>query len=449
MDGNFTQTMNNEEKAIMQSGLDITLNHLEQAFNNKNINKNKNNNYSLTLPNTPQIFNNNNNNNQNELEWNFNVSNINKKDGNENIEDNMIKQMNENTKLIRKMNENLVKLPTMTISNELKDVELKLYYKEYKNIKHEIFEFEKITYKTKLYISAEFIPRNERIKIELNKRNIQKQTQFNYKYIENTLNAAVTMSKSNYFDKLNEKENQLKQKRKIKNIITNRMNEKMAEKAKKLNMNELKFKSQIIKSALYNNYNAEINKLHLMKIEMDEYYKNELEKYKNKTILSFEKLAIKINLEINSNDKINYDFQDDLEKAHKQKEENKTKMYLNQYKIKDENKLENDKYVFIDGIKMHQNQYKPNQMIFKQLNYVNIQYKDRKIIINNFGNMHDKYNLKLIENKFKQNDYNQNRKYYKNYKYRNYNYKSYKNNQKYKKYQKYQNYQNYQNQDFY
>ena len=102
-----------------------------------------------------------------------------------------------------------------------------------------------------------------------------------------------------------------------------------------------------------------------------------------------------------------------------QKEENKLKQYDNKYE-KHENGMDVDtECEWIDNVKMDKSKFDRDQCTFKQFNLINVNYKQRKIIVENFGNVHDKYAL-LLQNKSNNrkrnyNNYkNQKRKYYHN-----------------------------------
>ena len=434
----FSKPMNEDEKEAMEQGLNATFQTLDQSlieYNNNNNNNNNNTQIKLNLNNT---FNNISNLHQNNIS---NISNRNKKrriseispDNDNNLINNgvVINEIIANKKLISKINENLLKLPTLTIAEKLLDAEFREFIKEYKKFKFELFELIKIEYKIKLHISSNFIPRNERFKINLNKKQLFKRTINNYNYIESTLNEAVKISKNNYMNKLKEKRNKIKHTENIINIITKNIENKINAKIQKLKNNELKLKSQTIKSAIYNNYNSEINKLNLEKLKIDEHYENEFRKYKNKLILSFEKLINKINLKINTNNIIKYNFMNDLKEAKDEKELNKMKQFNDKYEPQN-NKINTseNKYQFINGQKMFKSQFNQNDIIFHQFNYVNIPNDQRAIITDNFGNIHDKYQYKLHlnSNKRKEN-YNKHKNHQKGFykrlnKYNNYKYKT-------------------------
>ena len=61
--------------------------------------------------------------------------------------------------------------------------------------------------------------------------------------------------------------------------------------------------------------------------------------------------------------------------------------------------------------------FNPNSMIIPQVNYVNINNKQRKLIVMNYGNFHDKFVQKQHEKPMKLNknkNQNKNDKYYQN-----------------------------------
>ena len=425
MSARFTQSMTDEEKGIMMDGINTTMNHLNRSFGNHNdsmlLNRNDNNN---------------NNNQQQQQSFMLNISGINNSNDNnrnqqmkQNREQILHQQLQKSMNMMQKLNENILKIPTLAIADKLSDNTLKHYFAEYKNITKKKFELEKIEYKTKLHLSANFVPKNERQTIPLNDRYIKTVNNTNFRYIQQTLDDAVKITLRNYMDKFISISNELCHLNKTRDIILKTLDAKINERKRKLNRNELRWTSQTVKSAIYNNYNAEVNKLFLEKFELDEFYDNELNKYKNKTILSFYKLANKIDLKINSNSNIKYDFEVDLNAAMVQKEENKLKEYDNHYKKEEVNMDVDAEYEWIDDVKMNKSKYDQSQCIFKQFNLVNVNYKQRKIIVENFGNVHDKFALCL------QNKSNNRKRNYNNYKNqkRKYYYNKYNKNKRYQR----------------
>ena len=413
MSGRFTQTMTNEEKEAMRDGLNVTMNHLSRSFGNHN---------------DSMLLNGNNNNGQQQQQqrpFMLNISGINNNNSNQqnsnrpNQNDILQHQLQQSMNMMQKLNENIMKIPTLTIADKLNDNVLKHYFAEYKITIKKIFNLQKIEYKTKLYNSANFVPQNERQTIPLNDRYIKTINKSNFRYITQTLDDAVKISLRNYMDKLTTINEELNHLIKNRDIILKTLEIKINERKKKLNRNDHRWTWQTVKSAIYNDYNAEVNKLYLDKFQLDEYYEGEFIKYRNKTITSFHKLTEKIGLKINSNPKIKYDFDRDLNEAMIQKEENKLKQYDNKYE-KHENGMDVDtECEWIDNVKMDKSKFDRDQCTFKQFNLINVNYKQRKIIVENFGNVHDKYAL-LLQNKSNNrkrnyNNYkNQKRKYYHN-----------------------------------
>ena len=415
----FTQSFTDEEKRNQDIGLNTTLNYLAQAFGDHND--------SMTL---------NTNQNQNQMQQqntsNFgNISGINPRQNQQNQNQNrdqmLFNQLQQSVKLMTKLNENILKIPTLTIAKKLNDKILIQQLNDYENVTKKIFNLNKIEYKTKLYLSAYFVPKHERQRISFIQAKITEKTEYNFNYIMDVLNTTKNMTINNYGHGLNKIRNELNHFLQLREMNMKSLENKVSEKRKRLNVNDEKWKFQTVKSAIYNNYNAEVNKLYQLKFEMDEYYETELIKYKYKTILSFNKLTTKIGIKINENKDINYDFSNDLNDALRTKHENKSKIFNDKYKLENNNELRAEpKYEWIDGIKMNEEIFDAKKCVFDQLYHVNMDYHQRKLIVNNFGNTHDKYSL-FLQNKSnqKQRNYNkkknyQNKHYYKNRKYQKY-----------------------------
>ena len=111
-------------------------------------------------------------------------------------------------------------------------------------------------------------------------------------------------------------------------------------------------------------------------------------------MINFIKFANKIKIKINSNNKKKYNLNEDIIKAHKNKEINKMKNYDDQYHddFKNNLNIENqNKYIVIDGCKMNDNVFNPDHLNFPEINYVNIPPKQRRMIVKYYGNIFDKY----------------------------------------------------------
>ena len=425
----FTQSFTEDEKRNLEIGLNTTMNHFKQAFGGHNdsmlLNIDSNNNHNQ-LQQQQNSFNFNNNSN-------INPTQNQQQTQNQNRDQILFNQLQQNLKLMQKINENITNLPTLTIAQKIKDKVLNQHLNEYENLTKKIFDLNKIEYKNKLFLSAYFVPKHERQRISFIQNKIIEKTEYNFSYIMDVLDAAKNMTINNYGHNLNKIRNEINHFLKLREMSMNSLENKISEKRRKLKINDEKWKLQTVKSAIYNNYNAEINKLFQQKFEMDEYYEAELIKYKHKTILSFDKLTTKIGLKINENKDVKFDFSNDLKDALLIKHENKSKIFNNKYKLENEIDLEAEpEYEWIDGIKMNENKFDSKKCIFQQLYHVNMDYSQRRIIVNNFGNVHDKYSL-FLQNKSNQNQRNYNKNKNKNKKKNHYKKYYYKNNNKYNK----------------
>ena len=389
----FSMQMTTQQQQQQQQGIDFTVNHLANSL------------LSTTEPNQSNI-NNNNNNNVSNAPFTFgNISGISGIQPTEQeLSEKSLAEMKKSTKLLQEICGKLTSLPTMSVADKLRDKGLKQYFKEYNDAKKNVHELEKLTYKIKLYASAGFIPKHERLSVSLDSKKIRAKTKYNYMYIQQVLNESVKLSKTGYHDLLMEKQTKLKHNKSVVDIIKKIHEEQILEKTRKLKRNEFQFNSQTIKCAILNNYKSEVNKLNLMKMETDEYYNDELIKYQNKTILSFEKLTQKIGLAIGSNEEINHDFNADLNRAREQRQANKIRNYQNEYRENkmeqddDDAEAENDEWIWIGkNQKVKKSMYKPALCKFNQFNHINVNHQQRQQIVKNFGNIHDQIQLSLYQ----------------------------------------------------
>ena len=182
----FTQSFSEEEKRNLQIGLNTTMNHLKQAFGGHNdsmlLNIDQNDNHNQLQ--------------QQQTSFNFNnISNINSAQNqqqtqNQNRDQMLFNQLQQNLKLMQKINENIVNLPTLTIAQKIKDKVLTHHLNEYENLTKKIFDLNKIEYKNKLFLSAYFVPKHERQRISFIQNKIIEKTEYNFSYIMDVLDAA-------------------------------------------------------------------------------------------------------------------------------------------------------------------------------------------------------------------------------------------------------------------
>ena len=468
MDSIFTQTNDEQKLENIKDGINATVNHLNQSLCNEPPKKKSQikrtreefesgiiqNHNNSTVTSCHGNHNHNNNNStihdQSSLlqpkQLNFsNISNISQNNMNNMNNADVIHQLNENMKIITKINENIIKIPSLDIADELSDKSLIDHLNEYKKVYKNLYELQCIKYKIKLHLNLGFIPKNERFKINLNQRLIENKNLYNYNYVTTTLSNSAKTSKLNYKNKYGEKCKKHKHCFEVMKIINNEINLKIKDKLNNLMTNKMKYASQIIKDAIYNKFQAEVNKLELIKTEINERYNDDFDKFKNKLIIQFSKFCTKIKTQIKDDD---YKFSEYLEKALRQKELNKSKIYndqIDEQKLNDQMNVDRPKMIefVIDGIMFNENMYNPNNLILGELNYVNISNKQRKFIVNNFGNINDKYLQKIHEKSLNKNNYknhkNSKNSYYKNKNfYRHYkNKNNYYNNRKYNKYNHY------------
>ena len=442
----FFEPIDKDQFEANLDGIRITNDHLSKSFQIQNPNQNHNqnnnniNNNSIQILNKNQNNNNNNNNRNKGIKRKMNptmLSNIQQPptskvkfnndtslllpfdDNNEN--DELQKHLKENLQQLNKINNQIKVIPSLVMAEYVNDRNLLKFIDEYKMYKRNIYELKCIEYKIKLHLSANFVPKQERLRIELNDFRVKIKSNQNYEYIQNTLNNAQNITFNNYTLKLKQKIqkkefyiNALKQHK-------DNFNKKVKERKHKYYYNENNiFPSVNVKNSIVNNFESELNKTYKIILELDEYYDDEFERFKNKLIIQFNKLCKKIKIDININNDINYNFYADLLKALEIKKINKLKqwndeLYLNQNQ---ENKMNDDDDDNDEKLNLEQkddyNKYNPMSMNLPQINYVNINNKHRRLIIIKYGNFHDKYVQKQyeksIKNKFKMNKNYDNKK---------------------------------------
>ena len=442
--GFFEKTDQKEHESNL-AGIQETENHLNNVFQNQNQNQNQTNQNQNQLNQSIQSYDQNNNHNHNNQILNSypNNNQLNQKQNRnigikrkcppnplsdicqpptsksryksnsslclpfENDNDDLNKHFQDNIQRLDKINNQIQKIPALNIADYVEDKELIKFIDEYKNCKKNIYELSCIEYKIKLHISANFIPKQERFRINLQDFRIKIKSQQNFEYIQGTLQDAANISNKNYLLKLKQKIEKKEFYLKLMKQIKNDYNIKIRDRKYNYHHNKNNiFPSINVKNSISYNFDAEINKTYKILINIDEHYEREYEKYKNKIILQFDKLCKKIKIDINSNHDINYNFYQDLVEANEIKELNKSKQWNNNYNDEEEkeDKMNEDEDIDNDQNKDDFDKYKPNQMIFPQVNYININNKHRKMLVNKYGNFHDKFAQKQFEKTMKINN---------------------------------------------
>ena len=101
---------------------------------------------------------------------------------------------------------------------------------------------------------------------------------------------------------------------------------------------------------------------------------------------------------INNNNPFNINFDREITEANKIKEKRKNLQWNNIYEKKEEKDQNDDEDIDFNE---NDDEYNPSLMIFKSLNYVNINIKERGKIAHNYGNKHDIKNYNLSKKTIK------------------------------------------------
>ena len=418
-----------QQKIDNQIGINYTINHLNKSLIGMN-----NNSKQIKRPNNPnpitseppiskfKLSNNiNNNNNNNHHNNTKNESLLLPFVNDEDVDLNELHQhFSNNLKELNHINNQLKILPSINIADKIEDQLLIQYINEYKNCKNQIYELNCIEYKLMMHISANFIPKNERLRIQLNDHRVQIKSNQNYEYIKNTLTNSAKISMNNYMLKLKQK---TEKKNFYENMLTeikNEFNKKIKDKRSKYLYNKGNiFPSNVVKTSILCNFDSEMNKAYKIITDINDNYDDKLIKYKHRTILQFDKLCTKIKINIGNNNEINYNFEADLNAATQQKAYNKNKQWIDNYDLhqneEQQNVMKNADEEYI--------QYNPSLLMLNEINVVNIDNKHRKLIVTKYGNEHDKYLHKQHEKLL-----NQTKNYHKSRKNKKYTFYAAKNN---------------------
>ena len=192
----------------------------------------------------------------------------------------IITQLRSNVKSIDKVNDNLMKMNTLNLSDHIEDDLLIEYHENLRINFKNIYELKCIIYKIKAHIAAGFIPRYDRIRGYINNNKKRNVTKENYNYIYNTLNGYAEISKNNQINKLKLKNSKIQHYEKVNKFTINEFEEKIKDKIKKLSSNKYSFNNQIIKQAILNNFHQQINRTNCLNIQLKDYYDDEYDKFK-------------------------------------------------------------------------------------------------------------------------------------------------------------------------
>ena len=208
-------------------------------------------------------------------------------------------ELNGNMKQLNKIQQSIYQLPSLKIAEQITDKFLYEYFKDIDKYYKNEYELKCISYKIALHLAADFIPKAERIKVLLNENKIRSKTNDSYNYIKNTLNTNAGLSLDNYKMKLNEKLSKYNYYDKLIKNIQIENNKIIKNKRKDIETNKGNlYPVQSIKNAILINFNAECNYLFLKITQARDYYNDEYIKFRDKTIIQFQKLTEKLKIKI-------------------------------------------------------------------------------------------------------------------------------------------------------
>ena len=431
----FTFSITEEQQKANEQGIEITMAHLRKSFlnesensemKNNNINKQRNN--RKRTP--PPILD-----GRPITKLKTNNSTLLLPFDNDDDDNNIQQILNQNLKQLNNINNQMHKLPSITMAYDIQNKFILRFLKQYKIYRKNIYELVCIEYKIGMHLKSNFIPKQERLRIKLHDFRVKLKSQQNYQYIENTLNESMKISFNNYLLKY-------KQKQEKKQFYINAIKTLKTEFDKNVKERRYRYYHNVgnmfpntnIKNSIVHDFDAEVNKLYKILMDIDEHYENEFDRFKSKILPQFYRLCEKIKCGFNTNNN-NYDiifnYIQDLDEVKKEKELNKLK-YWN-----DNNKKQNEEEQKMNEDENDNNTtnfiFDPMAMVIPQINYVNIDNKHRKLIVNKYGNKYDKYAQKMYEKSIKYQKDNKQRKNNNNNYYGNKN-KNKNRNNKYNKY---------------